>query len=352
ITRNYEQSTYKLTVNSSLMLLERYKVDYNTLHSTLVSGASLNEYNSNDNEGYPNVQILYLMKKMFSIAGLSLDTSNVDSRIVESGGVYGTIYENDLVLDENMLYALNQDYAMNYRVVEGQPSYAEDSYEEKKITFMDFFKRFCIGRGYYVHPGTSSGSFVLEYARTYSSSNNYSISDSRKYDYKVVQNSYYGSTDNYYEIKADSDAVGGAVTTVRGLYAGVSFAPADVYTGSNYIESNNHNLRTGSRIRFTSTGTLPGGISSANTYYVVNPATNTFQIANSKDGTAIPLTSIGSGTHYYYGEYDLKVSDRQGYGKFRVPYWNNFKIRYHQSGTSVGYVQSGAQLTSSLMDYG
>jgi hypothetical protein len=58
-------------------------------------------------------------------------------------------------------------------------------------------------------------------------------------------------------------------------------------------------LSNGDRIRLTSTGTLPAGLSLATDYYAinVNAAADTFQISTSPSGSAINITDTGSGTH-------------------------------------------------------
>ncbi len=60
-------------------------------------------------------------------------------------------------------------------------------------------------------------------------------------------------------------------------------------------------LTTGTRVRASSTGTLPGGLAANTTYWAINvDATHiklATSLANAKAGTAINLTSAGSGTH-------------------------------------------------------
>lgn len=58
-----------------------------------------------------------------------------------------------------------------------------------------------------------------------------------------------------------------------------------------------HGLVNGRRLRLTTTGTLPTGLSAGVTYYVVNAAANTFNVALTSGGTAINTTGAGSGTH-------------------------------------------------------
>ena len=61
---------------------------------------------------------------------------------------------------------------------------------------------------------------------------------------------------------------------------------------------NNHGLRNGDVLIFTTTGALPTGLVAATTaYYVINAATNTFQVSTSLNGTAVNTSGSQSGTH-------------------------------------------------------
>ena len=59
----------------------------------------------------------------------------------------------------------------------------------------------------------------------------------------------------------------------------------------------------GTPVVFTTTGTLPSGLTAGTTYYVLSiytsaiVSTTTFNVSATLDGTAIPTTSAGSGTH-------------------------------------------------------
>jgi hypothetical protein len=61
------------------------------------------------------------------------------------------------------------------------------------------------------------------------------------------------------------------------------------------------NLTTGSRVRVSSTGTLPGGLSATTDYFFIVVGNLTGRLAsseeNAKAGTAIDLSSAGTGTH-------------------------------------------------------
>ena len=70
------------------------------------------------------------------------------------------------------------------------------------------------------------------------------------------------------------------------------------YTSTANIPSN---ILTGTRVRLTTTTTLPAGLATATDYYVIPLSTTTFKLAtsyaNAVAGTAINITSTGTGTH-------------------------------------------------------
>lgn len=70
------------------------------------------------------------------------------------------------------------------------------------------------------------------------------------------------------------------------------------YTSTASIPSN---ILTGTRIRLTTTTTLPAGLSLATDYYVIKVTDSTFKLAtsyaNAIAGTAINITDAGTGTH-------------------------------------------------------
>lgn len=71
-------------------------------------------------------------------------------------------------------------------------------------------------------------------------------------------------------------------------------------TGTETFTSNTHGIADGSLVKFHATTTLPGGLSASDFYYVISSATNTFQVSNTEGGSAVNITSGGSGTIYVY----------------------------------------------------
>lgn len=82
------------------------------------------------------------------------------------------------------------------------------------------------------------------------------------------------------------------------------FATTDVSTGSDWIKLQGYladDSWLGKRVRFTSTTTLPGGLSANTTYYVKSAANDggflVIMLSTSLGGSTVDITSTGSGTH-------------------------------------------------------
>ncbi len=63
------------------------------------------------------------------------------------------------------------------------------------------------------------------------------------------------------------------------------------------VDFTGHVLTEGDRVKFTTTGTLPSGITAGETYWVRNPAPNEFFLSDERGGDVLPFISGGSGTH-------------------------------------------------------
>jgi len=66
-----------------------------------------------------------------------------------------------------------------------------------------------------------------------------------------------------------------------------------------------HGLLNGAVLRLTSSGTLPTGLSLGTDYFVINTATNTFQVSTTLGGSAVNLTSAGSGDTSYHTDFQV-----------------------------------------------
>ena len=77
------------------------------------------------------------------------------------------------------------------------------------------------------------------------------------------------------------------------------------------ITSNSHGLSDGDAVFVHSFGTLPGGLSAGTVYYVRDSTTNTFKLAATSGGSAIDITSTGSGGVHYWDKPTCTISVRE-----------------------------------------
>lgn len=75
-----------------------------------------------------------------------------------------------------------------------------------------------------------------------------------------------------------------------------TFAAAAVDVGSQIITVTN-NFVTGQAIVFSTSGTLPSGLTAGTTYYVGSTSTSVFITLATSSGAAVPFTTQGTGTH-------------------------------------------------------
>lgn len=62
------------------------------------------------------------------------------------------------------------------------------------------------------------------------------------------------------------------------------------------LSSTAHGLANGDRVKINASTTMPGGVSATRVYYVVNANTDDFQISTTEGGSALDISSAGSGT--------------------------------------------------------
>lgn len=112
------------------------------------------------------------------------------------------------------------------------------------------------------------------------------------------------------QFEAYNDAIGARLCTI---------SVSDPTT----ITRADHQLEPGYLISFTTTGTLPTGLSSAEVYYVLsdNLTTNSFQISLAKGGTAVEVTGAGSGDHSYTLEGLARTTLRENYNYIDLTVW-------------------------------
>jgi hypothetical protein len=110
----------------------------------------------------------------------------------------------------------------------------------------------------------------------------------------------------FYTWVTKSYAAGGPAWYIHDDYSNLTsktFAPSDVDIGTNRITISAHGFPNVHRVRFTTTGTLPGNLSAGTTYYVIRVVDeNTIQLAQYESTAiartpSIDITSQGTGTH-------------------------------------------------------
>ena len=98
-----------------------------------------------------------------------------------------------------------------------------------------------------------------------------------------------------------------------------TFGPANVQVNPiNIITLGSHSLVSGAAGVFTTTGTLPSGLTLGATYYVINPTATTIQVATVPNGVALSLTSGGSGSHSFGNGKLLQLDAEAKFNKWVV----------------------------------
>jgi hypothetical protein len=156
--------SYECIVDNDLLLLNRYIIENGTI--TLAAGAF--QYTA------PRINLMYLMKQMFTAAGLTLSTAAIDAETFYTHYYTANVAVpyNRLMIDENELYVLNQSSSAVYTTMDG-----ETSFNSGKITFWRFIQAIC---------GHLRLGIFITANRTYKlavKTSNFTISDATKYLY-------------------------------------------------------------------------------------------------------------------------------------------------------------------------
>lgn len=98
---------------------------------------------------------------------------------------------------------------------------------------------------------------------------------------------------------------------------------ATVDAGTDVFTSTAHGLNDDEAIVWTTTDTLPAGLSANTPYFVRDSTTNTFKVSATKGGSAVDITDTGTGTHSW----------QASWGKVR-------RITLHDASTSGNFLGS------------
>ncbi len=121
---------------------------------------------------------------------------------------------------------------------------------------------------------------------------------------KIINSNPLGSVDAFYQ-SGPTDLPGLILLQSRNLADSPFYVTANnvavaiagaLVSGGDTINIPNHSFIDDDQVIYSSDGTDIGGLTSGDTYFIINSSTNDFQLSLTMGGSAIPLTSQGSGT--------------------------------------------------------
>lgn len=105
----------------------------------------------------------------------------------------------------------------------------------------------------------------------------------------------------FYRVTSVTTTTAQATTNTLGMSATFTADSGTDLCTYTSTTNNPSNLLTGTRVRLTTTTTLPGGLATATDYYLIRMSDTTFKLAttyaNALAGTQIDISSAGTGTH-------------------------------------------------------
>jgi hypothetical protein len=142
--------------------------------------------------------------------------------------------------------------------------------------------------------------------------------------------------------------VGGRI--IHAMYSGVRIGREDVtLSGATTsiaspckVGYTAHGLTNGQRVKLTTTGALPTGITAGTTYYVVNKTDNDFEIEATVGGGAINTSGSQSGVHTCTNIRRIPVAQKATI-TFTAPAVGTATAAFFQTSSSATYVYGGGQ---------
>jgi hypothetical protein len=233
---------------------------------------------------------------------------------LKSDGVAGTTIV-DLVSENLELYPYQgsneKDYLVPIICGDGINSFGHFSGSEAHIRAMSWAST---GSVILLGYGTYSGTLIIDKDDITLKGNAGAVLNAVSASALVVTGKRFTGTNLYFEdCDVAVDLQGGAdnvnlLGIVYGDGVGVKikapsiydFGPADVAINpTNVITLGAHTLVDGAAGEFTTSGTLPSGLSLGTTYYVVNATATTIQVALIPNGSPLFLGDGGAGLHYF-----------------------------------------------------
>lgn len=134
---------------------------------------------------------------------------------------------------------------------------------------------------------------------------------------------------------------------------GVTAHPTFTFTAdvnNNWILHNDHRVKPGDQIVVSSTTTLPGGLTASTRYFARDVEDNCFRLAATRAGTAIDITSAGTGTHIYYVVGSVQYTPAAEVVDAAGVYWVWFVVA--ESGADDHFPHDGRKLMLVVVDNG
>jgi hypothetical protein len=128
---DYERRYYRVQLTNDLAKLSALKLDYDTLNALIIDTADLFKYNASDG----NINMLWAMQCCFTAAGLSLDISEVSSKVfypsLQEDGTSKNATIDKFAIPSVVFYSIGVPAAGRYDVIDRE-------YSNDKITLFEF----------------------------------------------------------------------------------------------------------------------------------------------------------------------------------------------------------------------
>lgn len=181
---DYNQNIFSLTIDPDYLKLESVIIDYATLHAAIfVDATSGTQYRKRSYYMMPIVFVNHLLTQLFDLAGLTLDTSEVDDIEAIAGtdphdSTAISISYKELFIGESELYCLGQSAAAYHTVIDDTIW----DYNDKKINAWQLAQTICSALKYKILR-TDASSYKLSFK-----TNNISVVDDLKFAYSYGKN--------------------------------------------------------------------------------------------------------------------------------------------------------------------
>jgi len=179
----YRDMKFQLLLKRSIMNLDTVLIEYDSLHSYFAAGANWYDYTASDFYSRSVVGVLWALKAMFTAAGLTLDTSDVDNIVlftVTPWGLGGDDFDpavdityRDLFFTESSIYCIGHQIATYHTTLDN----TDNNYNKDKITCWELVKYLIAYLNLAIKQTDTDAYKLIEYTSLYS------VTDDDKFEY-------------------------------------------------------------------------------------------------------------------------------------------------------------------------